>query len=120
WPRRQPLKRGEVPMAKQRHVRPDDGLDDAVVVVRGGDLNPADIRSDAERYHSVYGDYGLSVFATRDVAVDELAQHAPLIRFEVLTLMQVGVLRASGFHLEPTGRNPSHFTVVFNDLEAGI
>ena len=71
------------------------------------------MRRDAERYHSIYGDYGLSVFAARDVAVDELAQQPPLVRFEVLTLMRVGVLRAAGFALEPTGRNPRHFTVAW-------
>jgi hypothetical protein len=108
-------------MAKQRHLRPGDHLDDDdVVVVRGGDLDPEALRFDAERYHSIYGDYGLSVFAARDVAVDELAQQAPLVRFEVLTLVRVGVLRSAGFRLEPTGRNPRHFTVAFDDLEAGI
>ncbi|MEI2640048.1 MAG: hypothetical protein V9F03_13780 [Microthrixaceae bacterium] len=108
-------------MAKQRHLRPDDRLDDDdIVVVRGGDLDPEALRIDAERYHSIYGTYGLSVFAARDVAVDELAQQAPLIRFKVLTLVRVGVLRSGGFRLEPTGRNPRHFTVGFDDLESGI
>jgi hypothetical protein len=49
------------------------------------------------------------------------ADVARLKRFEVLTLVQVGVLRAAGFvRLEPTGRNPWHFTVAFDDLDAGI
>ncbi|MEI7888208.1 MAG: hypothetical protein WCJ04_12525 [Actinomycetes bacterium] len=108
-------------MAKQRHLRSDDDLDDDdVVVVRGGDLDPKALRLDAERYHAIYGDYGISVFAARDVAVDELAQQAPLVRFEVLTLVRVGVLRSAGFRLEPTGRNPRHFTLAFDDLAAGI
>lgn len=108
-------------MTKQRHLRPGDRLDDDdVVVVRGGDLEAAALRVDAERYRAIYGDYGLSVLAARDVAVDELAQQAPLVRFEVLTLVRVGALRAAGFRLEPTGRNPRHFTVAFDDLEAGI
>ena len=108
-------------MAKQRHLRQGDRLeDDDIVVVRGGDLDPAALRADAERYHSIYGDFGLSVFAAREVAVDELAQQAPLVRFEVLTLVRVGVLRSAGFRLEPTGRNPRHFTVAFDDLDAGV
>jgi len=37
----------------------------------------------------------------------------------VLTLVQAGVLRAAGFRLEPTGRNPRHFTVAFDDLTKG-
>ena len=108
-------------MAKQRHLRQGDRLeDDDIVVVRGGDLDPAALRADAERYHSIYGDFGLSVFAAREVAVDELAQQAPLVRFEVLTLVRVGVLRSVGFRLEPTGRSPRHFTVAFDDLDAGV
>jgi hypothetical protein len=60
------------------------------------------------------------VFAARDATVDELAQEAPLVRFEILTLVRVGDLRAAGFRLEPTGRNPRHFTVAFDDLDAGV
>jgi hypothetical protein len=108
-------------VAKQRHLRPGDYLaDNDTVVVRGGDLDPAVMRSDAERYHSIYGAFGLLVFAARNVPVDELAQQAPLVRFDVLTLIRVGVLRAAGFRLAPTGRNPKHFTVMFDDLDAGI
>lgn len=108
-------------MSKQRHVRPDNGLDDDdTIVLRGGDLDPAVLRADAERYHSIYGEYGISVFAARDATVDELAQQVPLVRFEVLTLVRAGALRAAGFRLEPTGRNPSHFTVAFDDLELGV
>ena len=44
----------------------------------------------------------------------------PLVRFEVLTLVTVGVLRAAGFELEATGRNPRHFDVVSDDLHEGI
>lgn len=60
------------------------------------------------------------MFVARDLTVDELDQQAPLVRFEVLTLVRAGVLQAAGFRLEPTGRNPRHFTVSFDDLEAGI
>lgn len=49
--------------------------------------------------------------------MDELAQQPPLVRF---ALVRVGVLRAGGFTLEPTGRNPQHFTVVFDDLVVGL
>lgn len=108
-------------MPKQRHIRPDDRLgDDDTIVIRGGDLDPDIVRVDALRYHSIYGEYGISVFAARDATVDELAQQAPLVRFEILTLVRVGDLRAAGFRLEPTGRNPLHFTVAFDDLEEGV
>lgn len=106
---------------KQRHLRLGDSLDDDdVVVVRGGELEVEILRSDARRYHDVYGVFGISVFAARGVAVDELAQQPPLVRFEVLTLVRVGVLRATGLRLEPTGRNPRHFTLAFDDLDSGV
>lgn len=66
------------------------------------------------------GTFGISVYAARDVSVDELAQQAPLVRFGVLTLVRVGVLRSAGFRLVPTGRNQRHFTVAFDDLDAGV
>lgn len=108
-------------MAKQRHIRAGDALDDDdTVVVRGGELDRAVLRDDAKRYHAIYSEFGISVFATREVTVDELAQQPPLVRFEVLTLVRVGVLRAAGFRLEATGRNPRHFTVAFDELEDGV
>ena len=106
--------------AKQRHLRDGDVLDDDIVVVRGGDLDAAVLRADAERYHSIYGDFGISVFALRGVTVDELAQQPPLIRFEVLTLVRVGDLRAIHCRMEATGRNGNHFTVAFDDLDQGV
>jgi hypothetical protein len=67
-----------------------DVLEDGdVVLVRGGDLDPDILRADAARYHSIYGVYGVSVFAVRDATVDELAQQAPLVRFDRLTLLKV-------------------------------
>ena len=79
-----------------------------------GALDEAALRADAQRYHGIYGEYGISVFAARDATLDELAQQVPLVRFETLTLVRVGALRAAGFRLDPTGRNPRHFTVLFD------
>jgi hypothetical protein len=108
-------------VTKRRHVRDGDRLDDdETVVIRGGRLDPALLRADAERYHDIYGQYGISVFAARDATVDELAQEVPLVRFETLTLVRVRALRAAGFRLDPTGRNLRHFTVVFQRLDEGV
>lgn len=99
-------------MTKRRHVRLGDSLDDEdIVVVRGGELDADIVRADALRHHDIYGMFGISVFAAQDVTIDELAQQPPLVRFEVLTLVRVGVIRAAGLRIEPTGRNPRHFTV---------
>lgn len=106
---------------KQRFIRVGDELtDDVAVVVRGGDLAPGILRDDALRNHRIYGTYGISVFAARDLTLDELAQQAPLVRFERLAIVTVGALLALGLRLEPTGRNPRHYDVSFDDLDEGV
>jgi hypothetical protein len=106
---------------KLRRLRDGDVLgDNKIVLVRGGDLDPGVLSADALRYHSVYGVYGISVFAVRDVTLEELAQQVPLVRFERLTLLTVGDVIAAGMRLEPTGRNPRHYTVSFADLDDGV
>ena len=82
--------------------------------------DPMLLGADAERMHSVYGIFGISVFAVRSVPLDELAQRSPLVRFSRLTLMTVGALRSAGLTLEPTGRTAEHFTIVFPGLEVGV
>jgi hypothetical protein len=69
---------------------------------------------------SIYGVYGISVFALRDASLAELAQQVPLIRFPQLALVTVGTLRAAGLRLEATGRNSRHFTVILPELDAGV
>ncbi len=71
---------------KLRRLRDGDVLDDGeIMLVRGGELDPGVLRADAQRYYSVYGSYGISVFAVRGATLDELAQQVPLIRFDRLT-----------------------------------
>ena len=106
---------------KLRRLRDGDVLDDGdIVLVRGGDLDPDILRADAARYYGIYGIYGISVFAVRDATVDELAQQVPLVRFDRLSLLKVRDVLAAGMRLEPTGRNPGHYTVSFDDLEDGV
>ena len=65
---------------KQRYLRVGDELpDDESVVVRGGEHRASSGRT-ALRNHAVYGSYGISVFAVRDLTLDELAQQPPLVR----------------------------------------
>jgi hypothetical protein len=105
---------------KLRRLREGDVLDDGCTLVRGGELEPDVLRADAMRYRSVYGVYGISVFAARGATVEELAQQVPLIRFATLTLFMAASVRLPGLRLEPTGRNPRHYTVCFDDLDLGI
>lgn len=105
---------------KQRFVRPGDELgDDEEIVLRGGRLDEAIVKADAQRMYDIYGTFGISVFALRGATIDELAQQAPLVRFAELTVVTVGALRGAGMVLEPTGRNYRHFTVVLDDLGTG-
>jgi hypothetical protein len=106
---------------KLRRLRDGDVLESGdIALVRGGDLHADILRADAARYYSIYGVYGISVFAVRDVTVDELAQQVPLVRFARLSLLTVRDILAAGMRLEPTGRNPRHYTVSFGDLEEGV
>jgi len=106
---------------KRRYLRVGDELiDETVVVVRGGVLDPDQLQADALRNHAVYGTYGISVFAARDLTVDELMQLSPLVRFGRVTVVTAGVLLAAGLRLEPTGRNPRHYDITFADLDDGV
>lgn len=78
--------------------------------MRGGELDPDVLRADVLRYEAIYGSFGISVFAARDVQVDELAQRAPLVRFDVLTLVRVGVLLARSRVPTRTDRTQLHGT----------
>ncbi len=42
------------------------------------------------------------------------------MRFEQLATVTVGALRGLGLVLEPTGRNPRHYDVTFEDLDDGV
>jgi hypothetical protein len=105
---------------KQRFIRPGDELEDDDLILRGGDLDPSVIRRDAQRMFDVYGTYGISVFALRGATIDELAQVSPLVRFSRFTVMTLRTIRALGLQLEPTGRNPRHYTVTLRSLDEDI
>ena len=47
-------------------------------------------------------------------------QQVPLVRFDRLSLLTVSDVLAAGMRLEPTGRNPRHYTVGFDDLADGV
>jgi len=93
--------------------------DDALVVVRGNELSVALIRRDALRAYRRFGEYGVSVLgAPDDDALDALAAGV-LVRFEVLTLMTVGIIRAAELEVRPTFRRP-HYSVMLPDLDADV
>jgi hypothetical protein len=63
---------------------------------------------------------GISLFAVRGLTFEEMAQQVPLVRFDHLTLIRVANVIGAGLRLEPTGRNPCHYTVGFDELDDGV
>jgi hypothetical protein len=58
--------------------------------------------------------------AVLGATLDEMAQQVPLVRFARLTLITVAEVRRAQLRLEPTGRNPRHYTLGFNELDQGL
>jgi hypothetical protein len=89
--------------------------DDAVLVVRGDDLDPATARQQAETFRRRFPDwgrYGLSAYHARsEDEIDDLAADQ-LERFPLLALFRRTDLEAAGFETVPTFRTP-HVTIAF-------
>ncbi len=100
-------------------LRGEDIADDALVVVRGGELDKERLVRDATLTYRRFGEYGISVLAAPDEAALDLIAGTTLQREPVLTLMLMGALRAAGLEVRPTFRRP-HFTVVLRDLDADL
>ncbi|MGI8684175.1 MAG: hypothetical protein ACR2MO_03615 [Acidimicrobiales bacterium] len=93
--------------------------DDALVVVRGGFLERARLRRDAELTHRRFGEHGISVLGAPDDESFDAIARTTLQRESVLTLIRVGTLRAAGLEVRPTFRRP-HFTVMLPDLDSDL
>jgi hypothetical protein len=97
---------------KERHIRVGDGVvDPDVVIVRGGLPGPRGLRAEVQNHYVVYGTFSASVFAVRNVPLEEIAQSLPLVCFEHLTLWTAGDIRTAGLALAPAGRDPRHYLV---------
>ena len=100
-------------------VRRESLADDALVVVRGGLLDPTRLRRDALLTFIRFGVYGVSVMAAPDeAALDDIAR-TTLQRESVLTIMTAGAIGDRGLELRPTFRRP-HYTIVLPDLDADV
>lgn len=105
-------------MAEQRlpRIRRAPLPDDAVVVVRGDDLDSATARHQAvafRRRFPDWGRWGLSAFYARNEAEVEDLGADQLERFPLLACYRVADLRAAGFEVCPTFRTP-HVTIAFD------
>ena len=90
--------------------------DDAVVVVRGGEMNSAHVRASAQDSFDDFGVFTISVSLALDLTVGELcASDRRISRYGKVRLSTVGRLRHEGFALLPTLARP-HYDVVLADL----
>ncbi len=97
-------------------VRVEQLADNALIVVRGGDLDATTIRADAVAAHARFGEYGISVFSAADEAALDTLARARLAQFDTLVLMTAAAIRSAGLELRPTFRRP-HYTIMLPDLE---
>jgi hypothetical protein len=97
-------------------LRGESPPDDAVVVVRGGEMNSAFVRASAQDSFDDFGIFTISVSLTLDMPVEELCvTDRRLTRYGQVRLSTVGRLRVLGFALLPTLARP-HYDVVLPDL----
>ena len=90
--------------------------DEAVVVVRGGEMNSAYVRASAQDAFADCGVFTISVSLALDLTVGELcASDRRISRYGKVRLSTVGRLRGEGFALLPTLARP-HYDVVLADL----
>jgi hypothetical protein len=98
-------------------LRDEDPPDDAVVVIRGGEMESDSVRRSAERNHDAFGFYGISVFVAVDQPVRVLcANLGQIARYSKVRLSTAGRLRSEAFPIIPTLDRP-HFDIVLPDLE---
>ena len=100
-------------------VRREQVADGELVIVRGGRLEREGLRFDAMEAHRRFGEYGVSVFAAGDEDELDGLNRDRLSRFDVLTVMRAGTIRAAGLELRPTFRSP-HYTIMLPDLDSDL
>ena len=106
---------------KLRYLRTGPAPSDpGLKIVRGGTLDAAELFMHALRHHRIYGVYGISVFGLESLALDQLARQAPLSCFEQLSVFRVGDVVHGGVHLEPTGHDVRHYTLICEDFHEGV
>lgn len=94
--------------------------DDATLVVRGDELDPEILRTDAARFlrrFKDWGRYGVSAFLAIDDDRAEVLCEARVARFETVVVFRLIDLVTAGIEVVPTFRRP-HVTLAHTDLDA--
>src|SRR5437588_8834489 len=107
-------------MAQSVYRTRDESLPgDSFLVVRGGLLEITILRADAEAARRRFSIEGVSVFGAGDATDVEVLARSRMVRFDVLTLVTLGVLRAARLERVPTFKSP-HYTIMLPNLEADL
>jgi hypothetical protein len=102
-------------------LRDEPLLDDATVIIRAGAKGLADesLLRTTKRSHDEYGWFAVSVYAVPAGGVAALATGRDhLARYGSIARSSAGRLRAAGFPLLPTHRDPQHDDVILADQRA--
>jgi len=94
--------------------------DEAVLVLRGDELEAEILRADAERFHrrfDEWGRYGVSAFVASEPEEVEVLCETRLQRFETVLIFRRSDLVEAGIEVVPTFRRP-HVTLANADLDA--
>jgi hypothetical protein len=106
-----------MPGARKQRLRRGDPLpDEAAFVIRGDLLDPVTLAESARSNHTIYGFYGVSVFAEVGGLTWEEIASTKLRRAEWVVLFTARALLANGLDLWDTGQAP-HYDIVHDDVD---
>jgi hypothetical protein len=107
-----------MPIEPTPRVRQAPVPDDAVLVVRGDELDPAVIEPDAIRFHRRFASwdrYGVSAFLARDDGEVDALCETRLRQWATAVVFTRADLDAAGIEIVPTFRTP-HVTLAHPEL----
>lgn len=102
-----------MPGELQPRVRRTPIPDEAVLVIRGDELDPYVIRADAARFRrrfEAWGRYGISAFVAADEGEIDALCETKLVAWAVVAVFRRSDLEAAGIEVVPTFRVP-HVTL---------
>ncbi|NBO67917.1 MAG: hypothetical protein EB144_03190 [Actinobacteria bacterium] len=99
----------------QLFLRKESPPDDAVVVIRGGNMMQESLRKSADASFYETGLYLISVFLVEEQKLDDVCARPELRRYRSIRTSSVGNLRATEFLLLATFQSP-HYDIALANL----